>query len=153
MHPEALRTWAKRAEVDGGVRPCVFPVSESILGPTAKHRAVDTLKKTLTTSQRLACKAFRLARSAYRRPPMTQTPADPDAEPRAWLRSHAKKNPCHGFRRAWAALHYDERREVNKKKVHWLWREEDLQVRVHSSRKRAGVCSVPSIEADAPNVV
>jgi putative transposase len=31
--------------------------------------------------------------------------------------------------RAWAALRYDERREVNKKKVHRLWREEGLQVR------------------------
>src|SRR6478672_3247620 len=66
---------------------------------------------------------------------------------------YATKHPCHGFRRAWAALRYDERREVNKKKVHQLWREEGLQVRVHSPRKRAGVSSIPPIEADAPNVV
>jgi transposase InsO family protein len=59
----------------------------------------------------------------------------------------------HGFRRAWAALRYDERREINKKKVHRLWREEGLQVRVRSPRKRAGVSSIPPIEADAPNVV
>ena len=72
---------------------------------------------------------------------------------RAWLRAYATKHPCHGFRRAWAALRYDERREVNKKKVHRLWREEGLQVRVHSPRKRAGVSSIPPIEADAPNVV
>ncbi|WP_407663270.1 IS3 family transposase [Mycolicibacterium confluentis] len=57
---------------------------------------------------------------------------------RAWLRSYAVKHPCHGFRRAWAALRYDERREVNKKKIHRLWREEGLQVRVRSPRKRAG---------------
>jgi hypothetical protein len=31
-----------------------------------------------------------------------------------------------GSRRAWAALRYDERREVNKKKVHRLWREGGL---------------------------
>ena len=43
---------------------------------------------------------------------------------RAWLRAYATKHPCHGFRRAWAALRFDERREVNKKKVHRLWREE-----------------------------
>ena len=42
---------------------------------------------------------------------------------RAWLRSYATKYPCHGFRRAWAALRYDERREVNKKKVHRLRKE------------------------------
>jgi transposase InsO family protein len=50
-------------------------------------------------------------------------------------------------------LRYDERREVNKKMIHRLWREEGLQVRVHSARKRAGVSSVPPVEADAPNVL
>ncbi len=104
-------------------------------------------------SERLACKAVGLARSTYRRLPVAQTPADPDAEMRAWLRAYATKHPCHGFRRAWAALRYDERREVNKKKVHRLWREEGLQVRVHSPRKRAGVSSIPPVEADAPKVV
>ena len=38
------------------------------------------------------------------------------------------------------------------KKVHRLWREEGLQVRVHSPRKRAGVSSIPPVEADAPLV-
>src|SRR5271168_5159267 len=61
--------------------------------------------------------------------------------------------PAMGSRRAWAALRYDERREVNKKKVHRLWREEGLQVRVRSPRKRAGVSSIPPVLADAPNVV
>ena len=58
-----------------------------------------------------------------------------------------------GSGRAWAALRYDERREVNKKKIHRLWREEGLPVKVSSPRKRAGVSSIPPIEADAPNVV
>jgi putative transposase len=58
-----------------------------------------------------------------------------------------------GSGRAWAALRHDERREVNKKKIHRLWREEGLQVRTHSPRKRAGVSSIPPIAADAPNVV
>ncbi len=104
-------------------------------------------------SERLACKAVGLTRSTYRRLPAAQTPADPDAEMRALLRAYATKHPCHGFRRAWAALRYDERREVNKKKIHRLWREEGLQVRVRSPRKRAGVSSAPPVEADAPNVV
>jgi transposase InsO family protein len=72
---------------------------------------------------------------------------------RAWLRAYAGKHPCHGFRRAWAALRYDERREVSKKRVHRLWREEGLQVRVRSPRKRAGISSVPPITADAPNLL
>ncbi|MCX5044672.1 IS3 family transposase [Aldersonia sp. NBC_00410] len=124
-----------------------------ILSPTAKRRAVDMLTQTMGLSQRLACKAVGLARSTYRRTPLAQTPADPDAEMRAWLRTYAVKHPCHGFRRAWAALRHDEHRHVNKKKVHRLWREEGLQVRVHSPRKRAGASSFPAIAADAPKVV
>jgi putative transposase len=111
------------------------------------------LKNALSLSERLACKAVGLARSTYRRLPVSQRPADPDAEMRAWLRSYATKHPCHGFRRAWAALRYDERRGVDKKKIHRLWREEGLQVRVRSARRRAGVSLMPPVEADAPNVV
>jgi putative transposase len=111
------------------------------------------LKDTLCISERLACKAVGLARSTHRRLPQAQTPADPDVLLRAWLRAYGTKHPCHGFRRAWAALRYDERREVNKKKIHRLRREEGLQVKVTSPRKRAGVSSIPPIEADAPNVV
>ena len=124
-----------------------------ILSPAAKRRAVDMLKDTLSMSERLACKAVGLARSTYRRLPIAQTPPIPTPRLRAWLRAYATKHPCHGFRRAWAALRYDERREVNKKKVHRLWREEGLQVRVHSPRKRAGVSSIPPVDADAPKVV
>jgi len=104
-------------------------------------------------SERLACKAVGLTRSTYRRLPIGQTPADPDVEMRAWLRSYAAKHPRHGCRRARAALRFDERREVNKKKVHRLWREEGLQVKVTSPRKRAGVSSIRQVAADAPNVV
>jgi transposase InsO family protein len=111
------------------------------------------LKDTLSMSERLACKAVGLARSTYRRLPLAATPADPDAHLRGWLRAYATKHPCHGFRRAWAALRHDERREVNMKKVHRLWREEGLQVRVASPRKRAGASSVPLVAADAAKVV
>jgi transposase InsO family protein len=50
-------------------------------------------------------------------------------------------------------LRFDEGSEVNKKKVHRLWREEGLQVRAHSQRKRAGCSSAPAVDADAPKVV
>ena len=76
------------------------------------------LKDVLSMSERLACKAVGLARSTYRRIPLAQTPADPDAQLREWLRTYSRKNPCHGFRRAWAALRFDEHQGVNKKKVH-----------------------------------
>jgi transposase InsO family protein len=111
------------------------------------------LKDTLSMSERLACKAVGLARSTYRRLPLAATPADPDAGLRAWLRAYATKHPCHGFRRAWAALRHDEGSGINVKKVHRLWCEEGLQVRVHSPRKRAGTSSAPEVIADAPKVV
>lgn len=53
----------------------------------------------------------------------------------------------------WAWLRYDQGIEVNKKKVHRLWKEEGLQVRRAPRRKRAGLSSVPVVDADAPNVV
>jgi len=123
------------------------------LSPAAKRRAVDMLKSVMGMSERLACKAVGLARSTYQRLPQAQSPADPDAELRAWLRDYAKAHPCHGFRRAWAALRHDEHRVVNKKKVQRLWAEEGLQRRVHSRRKRTGASSYPQVCADAPKVV
>lgn len=112
------------------------------------------LKQVLGMSERMACKAVGLPRSTYRRPKVADTPQDPDKELRGWLREYTVKNPCHGFRRAWAALRHDEGQQINKKKVHRLWSEEGLQRRVHSARKRAGESSMPPfIEADAPKVV
>ena len=123
------------------------------MSPAAKRRAVDMLVETMKLSKRLACRAVGLSRSTYARTPVAQTPADPDADLRAALRTYAGKNPMHGFRRAWAHLRHDAGVTVNKKKVHRLWKEEGLQVRIYHPRKRAGVSSSPQIEADAPKVV
>ena len=69
-------------------------------------------------SERLACKAVGLVCCTYRRLPAAQTADEPDAQMRARLRVYAVKYPCHGFRRAWAALRYDEGCEVNKTAPH-----------------------------------
>ncbi|BCK53195.1 integrase [Nocardia wallacei] len=114
---------------------------------------MDMLREMKSMSERFACKVVGLNRSTYRRLPIKHTPIDPDAGLRAWLRSYAVKNQGHGFRRAWAALRFDEGAGVNIEKVHRLWREEGLQVREHHPRKRAGVSSVPTVAADAPKVV
>ena len=111
------------------------------------------LKDVKNMSERMACRVVGLSRSAYRRLPHAHTPADPDAALREQLRTYARKNPRHGFRRAWAHLRFDDGIEINKKKVHRLWKEEGLQVRRAPRRKRAGQSSVPVIEADAPKVV
>jgi putative transposase len=101
------------------------------------------LTETLSMSERLACRAVGLSRSTHRRLPQAQTPADPDMN----------VHPCHGFRRAWAALRHDEGRMINVKKVHRLWCEEGLQRRVDSPRKRAGTSTAPEVISDAPKVV
>lgn len=124
-----------------------------MVSPAAGRRVVDMLTEVMGMSERFACKVVGLNRSTYRRLPAARTPADPDAALRAWLRSYAVRNQGHGFRRAWARLRFDEGGDVNIKKVHRLWREEGLQVREHHPRKRAGISSVPPIEADAPKVV
>ncbi|XTP38336.1 IS3 family transposase (plasmid) [Mycobacterium sp. TJFP1] len=111
------------------------------------------LVTTMKLSKRLACRAVGLPRSTYARTPVAQTPADPDADLRATLRIYAREHPLHGFRRAWAHLKHDQGVLVNKKKVHRLWKEEGLQVRIYHPRKRAGVSTMPQIEADAPKVV
>ncbi|PPI98956.1 IS3 family transposase [Nocardia nova] len=124
-----------------------------LLGPAAKRRAVDMLLQVKGMSERFACKVVGVHRSTFRRLPLDQTPDDPDAGARAWLREYARKNPCHGFRRAWAALRFDEGHRVNRKRVHRLWKQEGLQVRTHHRRKRVGSSSVPAVVADAPKAV
>ncbi|MFF7944878.1 integrase core domain-containing protein [Nocardia gamkensis] len=101
-------------------------------------------------SERFACKVVGCIGRRFRRLPLDQISGDPDAGVRAWLREYARKNPCHGFRRAWAALRFDEGHRVNHKRVHRLWKQEGLQVRAHHRRKRLGSSSVPAVAADAP---
>lgn len=120
-----------------------------MVSPTAGRRVVDMLTQVLGMSERFACKVVGLHRSTYRRLPAAATPADPDAGLRAWLRAYALQHPGHGFRRAWAALRFDEGSDANIKRVHRLWREEGLQVRAHHPRKRAGTSSIPAVAADA----
>lgn len=62
------------------------------------------LKDTLSMSERLACEAVGLTRSTYRHLPVAQTPADPDANLRAWLHRYATKHPCREGSRAASAV-------------------------------------------------
>lgn len=66
------------------------------MSPAASRRVVDMLKEVMGMSERFACRVIGLNRSTYRRLPAAQTPADPDAAPRAWLRSYAVKHQGHG---------------------------------------------------------
>ncbi|BAE46135.1 putative transposase (plasmid) [Rhodococcus erythropolis PR4] len=97
-------------------------------------------------SQRFACKVVGQPRSTQRKELARNTPDDPDADLRKWVRDWAKANQRKGFRRAWA----DFRAAgwvINKKKVQRLWREEGLRVKVRKIRKRAGASTTPITEA------
>lgn len=146
-------TQAAAGRIRAGEGRAVGDRQGKMVSPAAGRRVMDMLTEVMGLSERFACKVVGLHRSTYRRLPAAQTPADPDADLRAWLRWYATKHPGHGFRRAWAALRFDEGSPANKKKIHRLWREEGLQVRAHAPRKRAGCSSVPPVEADAPKVV
>jgi putative transposase len=103
-------------------------------------------------SERFACRVTGQNRTTQRHQPAAQTPGDPDAALRGWLRDYAKAHPRWGHRRAY----HDARGEgwvVNHKKLQRLWREEGLRVPQRRRRKRAGVSTATAVTADAPNRV
>lgn len=107
----------RRAEGDRTVK---------ILSPTARRDAIDMLKGVKHMSERMSCRvgwAFPLRVStlaASPTPPLTQTPLYVKGS-----RNYARMSPRHGFRRASAHLRVDDGIEVNKNKVHRLWRKKD----------------------------
>ena len=108
--------------------------------------------RTFGVSERFACRVTGQNRGTQRHQPAAQSSADPDAALRGWLRDYAKAHPRWGHRRAY----HDARGEgwvVNHKKVQRLWREEGLRVPQRRRRKRAGISTVSSVTADAPNRV
>jgi putative transposase len=104
-------------------------------------------------SERFACRVTGQPRTTQRHQAHAQTPADPDAGLRQWLRDYAKDHPRRGFRPAY----HDARAEgwiVNHKKLQRIWREEGLRVPVRRRRKRLGSSTAPdTAKADAPNKV
>ena len=111
------------------------------------------LKRTLTVSERFACRVTGQNQTTQRRPPAAATPADPDVGLRAWLRDWAKNHPQRGFRPAY----HDARAggwDVNHKKLQQLWRDEGLRVPQRRRRKRLGASTAATLPvADAPNRV
>ncbi len=109
--------------------------------------------QVMGVSERFACRVTGQHRTTQRHQPPAETPADPDAALRGWLRNYAKTHPRWGFRRAY----HDARGEgwvVNHKKLQRLWREEGLRVPVRRRRKRLGTSTTEDTpKADAPNRV
>jgi putative transposase len=123
------------------------------LSPARRRAAVHHLVRVLGVSERFACKVTGQNRGTQRRLPTDQTPADPDAALREWLRDYAKQHPRWGHRRAY----HDARGEgwlVNHKKIQRLWRDEGLRVPVRRRRKQVGTTTTEDqVVADRPNQV
>lgn len=115
--------------------------------------AVRHLQRVLGVSERFACRVTGQHRATQRHQPASDTPADPDAALRAWLRVYAKDHPRRGFQPAY----HDARAQgwaVNHKKIQRLWREEGLRVPQRRRRERHGTSTAPlTVTADAPNRV
>ena len=124
-----------------------------ILSPARRRAAVHHLIATMGVSERFACRVTGQYRTTQRHRAHAETPADPDAALRTWLRANAKDHPRWGFRRAY----HDARGEgwvVNHKKLQRIWREEGLRVPIRARRKRLGTSTAPDTpKADAPNKV
>jgi hypothetical protein len=80
------------------------------------------------------------------------TPDDPDADLRKWLRDCAKVNARKGFRRSWADLCPADWVN-NQEEGNVSGARKDLRVKVRKIRKRAGASTTPITEAGAPKVV
>ncbi len=91
------------------------------------------LRDRLEFSERRACLLVGQHRSTQRHEP--PAPSDDDAELRARLREIAKRKPRWGYRRAHAQLRQDGR-EINRKRVQRLWREEGLRVPQKTRKRR-----------------
>ena len=107
----------------------------------------------LGVSERFACRVTGQHRVTQRHESAADTPEDPDAALREWLRAYAKNHPRRGFRPAY----HDARRAgwiVNHKKIQRLWREEGLRLPQRRRRKRHGTSTaVTAMSAEAPNRV
>jgi putative transposase len=72
-----------------------------LLGPERRRAAVRHLQRVLGVSERFACRVAGQHRATQRHEPAADTPEDPDAALRGWLRQYAKDHPRRGFRPAY----------------------------------------------------
>jgi putative transposase len=114
-----------------------------------ERRELAEFLKGQGLSERHSCRVAGLNRATFQ----YEARPDPNATLREQLRRFAQRRPRWGFRRAWDALRR-QGEAVNRKRVQRLWKQEKLQVRPRSKRRRKG----PPREriapvADAPKAV
>lgn len=93
---------------------------------------MEHLRNNFCVSERRACRVVGQPRSSQR---YVSTKAANDVALVSRMVALSKENPRYGYRRAWALLRR-EGWEVNKKRVHRLWREADLKVPTKERKRR-----------------
>ena len=101
-------------------------------------------------SERRACRVLGQARSTQRRPAPVRPPAE--ARLRARLRDISRAHPRWGYRRVRIEL-TKEGWSVNTKRVHRLWRDEELQVRPRRRKRHRGTSTIDEVIASRPDEV
>src|SRR5213078_2444181 len=99
-------------------------VAGKVLTPAQRRRTVRELTKKLKVSERSACRATSQPRSTQRYKAQQRSGEKKLIER---MRALALRHPRFGYRRI-AVLLCEEGFEVNRKRVHRLWRKEGLKV-------------------------
>ncbi|MGH2968382.1 MAG: IS3 family transposase [Solirubrobacteraceae bacterium] len=120
-----------------------------LVSPARRRAAVAMLRDRLDVSERWACRVLGQHRSTQRHAP--PAPAADDGELRVLLRELAARKPRWGYRRAHAHLR-ENGRQINRKRVQRVWREEGLRVPQRArKRRRTGDPEAKWLRAERPN--
>jgi len=113
-----------------------------MVSPARRREAADRLQERFAVAERRACRVVEQARSTQR-----YRPRDSDINAALVKRMHelVRHHPRFGYRRIWALLR-NEGFEVNRKRVHRLWRHEGFKVPQNQRKKRRLGCSDNGIE-------
>lgn len=113
----------------------------------ARREAVQFLV-TRGISERRACSLLELHRSTLQYQPQPERNADLTEQ----VQELAQRHPRYGYRRVWALLRR-RGRQVNRKRIHRLWKRANLQVRKVRRKRRPGrETSVPLLAAHPGHV-
>src|SRR5215213_551425 len=105
---------------------------KKLLSPTRRRTAVEHVRRHLGVSERRACRVIAQPRSSQR---YEGRKADRDRPLLERMIELSRANPRYGYRRVWAMLRREDW-QVNKKRVHRLWRREGLKVPDKQRKRR-----------------
>src|SRR3954469_12250663 len=103
-----------------------------LLSPARRQAAVARVQQELGVSERRACKVIGQPRSSQR---YVGCKASRDGVLVGRMITLSRENPRYGYRRIWALLR-GEGWQINKKRVHRLWKEQGLRVTAKQRKRR-----------------